>query len=46
MIMQCKRIFEIRIIKGSDVKDVYSIIAIGKNEYNIGIKLAIASKFW
>lgn len=46
IIIKCKRIFEIKIITGSDVKVVYSIIAIGKNEYNNNTKLAIASRFW
>ena len=32
---ECKRKFETKIIRGSDVKAVYSNIAIGKNEYNI-----------
>jgi len=46
MISECKRIFDMKIIIGFDVKVVYSIIAIGKKEYNINAKLAIASKFW
>ncbi|MFX1501199.1 MAG: hypothetical protein ACFFDH_09595 [Promethearchaeota archaeon] len=46
IIIECKRMFEIRMIKGSDVNAVYSIIAIGKNEYSINTKLTIASKFW
>ena len=46
MISECKRIFDMKIIIGFDVKVVYSIIAIGKKEYQINAKLAIASKFW
>ena len=40
---ECKKIFETKIIKGSDVNKVYSV---GKNVYKIKEKLATANKFW